>query len=157
MWEIENFPRHFLLSRSSLTNALFLLVFLDREMRCPIIPPIIAALLAFIVGLFGVPVATEQNTSIRWRAWSSRHIHARRVPSCGDESRRSFTPHVEAAGLGAARPDPWGRQTSHTDSRARTAPARDAPDPPPAPASPPYEVDRGLLACTPYSRRPRRW
>jgi hypothetical protein len=72
-----------------------------------------------------------------------------RVPSCGDESRRSFTPHVEAAGLDAARPDPWGRHTSHTDSRARTAQARDAPDPPPAPASPPYEVDRGLLgSCT---------
>jgi hypothetical protein len=77
----------------------------------------------------------EQKTSIRRMAWSLFHVHARRAPSCGDVSCCSFTPHVEAAGHGAARPHPWGRRISHMGSRIRTAPARDAPNHPPAPLS----------------------
>ena len=67
-------------------------------------------------------------------AWSLFHVHARRVPPAAMR-RAVFTPHVEAAGHGAARPHPWGRRISHMGSRIRTAPARDAPNHPPAPLS----------------------
>jgi hypothetical protein len=75
----------------------------------------------FLRRLYRVPAVTEQKPTV----YCHGPPGAKKVPG----GHRAFTRRAGAVAHDAARLAQWGRRTSHTDSRAQTAPVRDDPDP----------------------------